>query len=131
MTSMKNALAAVGAITIIAVAGLAIGFGAFSGNPSDDSDAASSSDIVKDLNKYADMLNDTSTNYSLYLNNAIFTTANSNGYHVYTQPIKGTVKVEGLNLSFDVWYSEQYNQKYHWVIPYHAIDGIRSPLITA
>ena len=122
---MKNMLAAVGLVTIIAVAGLSVVFVMNHGEISDDSEGVSSSDIKTDLEMYAGLLNDPDKNALLYVNADIFFTTGINGVYNYTQPINGTVYVDGLNLVFDDWADWDHKTRNHWTVPYHAIDGVK------
>ena len=122
MDSVKNALALIGIISIISVAGLAAWLCLSSDNPDDDADAASSSDIVADLNRYAEMLNDPSLTARICVDNNIFLVSGSTSSSSALL-IKGTVKVVGLSLEFDKQYDDHTN--HHYVIPYHAITAVR------
>lgn len=119
MTSVKDVLAIVGAVTIIAVAGAAIGYGVFSGKPTDETEAADTSGVAAELNRYADILNDSSHYVCIYCNTGMFKSGSNNAL-----PITGSVVVEGLSLSFDVWGDSMHTYKIHWVVPYHAISGL-------
>ncbi len=122
MDSVKNVLALVGIASIIVVAGLASWFCLSSDSPDDGSDAASSSDIVADLNRYAETLNDPSLTARICVNNTIFLVSGTSPSST-AEPIKGTVKVVGLSLELDKKYNEV--TIHHYIIPYHAISGVR------
>ena len=122
MDSVKNALALIGIVSIVSVAGLAAWLCLSSDNMNDDTDAASSSDIVADLNRYANMLNDPSLTARICVNNDIFLVSGSTPSSS-ALPIKGTVKVVGLSLELDKKYDN--NTNHHYVIPYHAISAVR------
>ncbi len=124
MDSVKNVLAAIGVVAIIAVAGLAFWMSGSSNHASDDADAASSSDIIADLTRYAEILNDESITARVCVNNNIFLVSGTSS-GITAEPVKGTVKVSGLNLEFDKWYDDRHTQTHHYIVPYHAISGIR------
>ena len=122
MDSVKNVLAFIGIISIITIAGVASWLCLQSDGPDDGTDAASSSDIIADLNRYAEILNDPSLNVRICVNNTIFLVSGTSPGST-AEPIKGTVKVVGLSLELDKKYND--NTVHHYVIPYHAISGVR------
>ncbi|MBE6519932.1 MAG: hypothetical protein E7Z68_02275 [Thermoplasmata archaeon] len=124
MDSVKNVLAAIGIVAIISVAGLALWMSESSNHANDDADAASSSDIIANLTRYAEILNDDSITARVCVNDNIFLVSGTTS-SISAEPVKGTVKVSGLSLEFDKWYDDRHTQAHHYIVPYHAISGIR------
>ena len=123
MEMSKNVIITVVVVAFVAVLGAGAAYALISTGNMDSDDAASSSDIKSDLEKFASILNDSSKTTALFTNYDMF--KNHNSYSNGVTPIKGTVHVNGLCLEFDTLGGLSGNEKHHWIIPYHAINGVR------
>ena len=143
MTSLKNGFAVIGVIAIIAVAGAGVALVMFNGNPSEQTDAANMNGVGTDgltyeqvqakLQHYADILNadDGKRNYLIVSGSTYFHKGDASSSVKSDCAIfvtKGSAKIVNgdLFVSATEFYTSYENYTCDYLIPYHAIVGIKT-----